>query len=201
MNASKFGKLIKGKDFGERVSKRVEGKIIKGRMLYKLKDNAVGNLVESASAFRKEINIDGNNWINVGYVRKSPGNENLATRKGLLEAMIMKLRKRCLYRYVFASTSSTTSSPILERDFLADNNTNSNNKINATSLAYCDGDTQAMTDFIGHSIKKIRLCAISYAGLSNDPDDVALFLKYEKCFSYAYFVLIFVVSSIGVVKW
>ncbi|KAG1079064.1 hypothetical protein G6F42_023945 [Rhizopus arrhizus] len=44
ITVSRFGKLIKDKDFGERVSKRVEGKIIKGRMLYKLKDNAIGNL-------------------------------------------------------------------------------------------------------------------------------------------------------------
>lgn len=40
MKASKFGKLIKDKDFGKRISKRVDGKVIKGRMLYKLKDNA-----------------------------------------------------------------------------------------------------------------------------------------------------------------
>lgn len=201
MNASKFGKLIKDKDFGKRVSKRVEGKNIKGRMLYKLKGNAIGNLVESTSAFRTEINNDGSNWINVGYVRKSPGIESVATRQGLLEAMIMKLRNQCLCRYVFASASSTSSSPILERDFLADNNTNSNNNIKATSLAYCDGDTQVMIDFIGHSIKKIWLCVISYAGLSNNPRDVAIFLKYEKCFSYVYFILTFVVSFIGAVKW
>lgn len=59
ITVSRFGKLIKDKDFGERVSKRVEGKIIKGRMLYKLKDNAIGNLVESTSAFCKEVN---NRW-------------------------------------------------------------------------------------------------------------------------------------------
>ncbi|KAI7863856.1 hypothetical protein BDF14DRAFT_1884826 [Spinellus fusiger] len=160
MNASKFGKLIKDKDFGERVSKRVKRNNIKGRMLYKLKDNAIGNLVESTSAFRTEINNNGSNWINVGYVRKSPGIESVATRQGLLEAMIMKLRNRCLCRYIFASTSSTSSSPILERDFLTDNNTNSNNNIKATILAYYNGDTQAMIDLIGHSIKNIRLCVI-----------------------------------------
>ncbi|CEP17673.1 hypothetical protein [Parasitella parasitica] len=183
MKASKFGKLIKDKDFGERIAKRAEGKTIKGRMLYKLKDNAIGNLMESISAFRTEINSNDSNWMNVGYVRKSSGIESVATRQRLLEAMIMKLGNRCLCRYVFASTSSTSSSPILERDFLADNNTNGNNNIKATSLAHCDGDTQAMIDFIGHSIKKIRLCVISYAGLSNNSDDVAIFLKYEKCFS------------------
>ncbi|KAI9031025.1 hypothetical protein CLU79DRAFT_694733 [Phycomyces nitens] len=193
MDVSKFGKLIKDKDFGERVSKRVEGKNIKGRMLYKLKDNAIGNLVEPTSAFRIEINNDGGNWINVGYVRKSPGIESVATRQRLLEAMIMKLRNRCLCRYIFASTSSTSSSPILERGLLADNNTKSNNNIKATSLAYCDGDTQAMIDFIGHSIKMIRLCVTSYTGLSNNPGDVAISLKYEKCFSYVYFILTFVV--------
>ncbi|CAO3703038.1 unnamed protein product [Rhizopus stolonifer] len=200
MNASKFGKLIKDKDFGERVSKRVEGKNIKGRMLYKLKDNAIGNLVESTSTFRTEINNDGSSWINVGYVRKSPGIESVATRQGHLEAMIMKLRNRCLCHYIFASTSSISSPPILERDFLADNNTNSNNNIKATKLAYCDGEIQAMIGFIGHSIKKIRLCVISYAGLSNNPGNVVIFLKYKKYFSYVYFILTFVVSFIGDVK-
>ncbi|KAI7869860.1 hypothetical protein BDF14DRAFT_1879605 [Spinellus fusiger] len=100
MDASKFGKLIKDKDFGERVSKRVERKNIKERMLYKLKDNAIRNLVESTSAFRTEINNDGSNWINVGYVRKSPGIESVATQQELLKAMIMKLRNRCLSLYL-----------------------------------------------------------------------------------------------------
>ncbi|KAI9261009.1 hypothetical protein EDC94DRAFT_660040 [Helicostylum pulchrum] len=99
---------------------------------------------------------DGGNWINVGYVWKSPGNESVATRQAFLKAMIKKLRNRCLCRYIFASTSSTSSSPILERDFSVDDNTNSNS-IKAARLAYCDGDTQQMIDFIGHSIKKIRL--------------------------------------------
>ncbi|KAI9471010.1 MAG: hypothetical protein EXX96DRAFT_586532 [Benjaminiella poitrasii] len=182
LDTSKFGKLIKDKDFGERVSKRVEGKTIKGRMLYKLKDNAIGNLVETTSAFRTKINNDVSNWINVGYVRKSPGIESVATRQGLLEAMITKLMDRCPCYYIFAYTSSTSSSPILERDFLADSNTNSNDNVKTTSLAYCDGDTQAVVDFIKHSIKKIRLCVISYSGLSNNPDNVAIFLKYEKMF-------------------
>ncbi|KAI8971515.1 hypothetical protein BDF20DRAFT_995543 [Mycotypha africana] len=177
MNGSKFGRLIKDEDFGKRISKRVEGKSIKGRILYKLKNNAIGSLVETTSAFRIEISNDGSNWINVGYVRKSPGSESVATRQALLEAMIMKLRNRCLCRFIFASTSSTSSSPILERDFLQGNTTNSNKTVKATNLAHCDGDTQAMIDFIGHSMKKVRLCVISYAGLSNNPGDVIKLLK------------------------
>lgn len=57
-----------------------------------------------------------------------------------------------------------------------------------------------MIDFIVHSIKKIRLCMISYAGLSNNRGDAAIFLRHEKCFSYVYFILTFVVSFIGVCK-
>ncbi|KAG1448635.1 hypothetical protein G6F56_008887 [Rhizopus delemar] len=49
MNASKLDEIIKDKDLDERVSKRVEGKNIKGRMLYKLKDNTIGNLVKSTT--------------------------------------------------------------------------------------------------------------------------------------------------------
>lgn len=66
----------------------------------------------------------------------------------------MKLRTRRLCRYVFAYPSSSSSSPILERVFLAASN--NDNSIEATSLAYCNGDTQAMIDFMRHSIEKIR---------------------------------------------
>lgn len=124
----------------------------------------------------------------------------MATRQGVLEARVMKLRNRCICRYVFASTSSASSSPILERDFLEDNNANSNNNTKATNLAYSDGDTQAKIDFIGHSVEKIRLCVISYAGLSNDSDGVVIFLKYENVSHMFYFILTFVVSFIGAVK-
>lgn len=111
-------------------------------------------------------------------------------------AMIIKSRNRRFCGKVFASIRSTSSWPILEGDFLAHNN------IEANSLAYCDGNTLTMVDFIGHSIKNARLYVISYAGLSNDPGDDALFLKYEEWFSYVYFTLTFVLSFIiAAVKW
>jgi hypothetical protein len=131
---------------------------------------------KTTSAFRTEVINGGDNWLNIGYARKSPGSESMTTRQGLLEAMIMKLRDRCFCSHVYAFTSSKTSSPILERDFVTDGQ-GSNNTLKAKSLAYCDGDTQDMIDFIAHSIKKIRLCVITYAGLSNDPDDVEVFIK------------------------
>ncbi|SAM02254.1 hypothetical protein [Absidia glauca] len=167
----KFGKLLKDQDFGPRMTIRVDGKTTKGRMLYKLRDSAIGNLMESAAAFRAEIANDDGNWISVGYVRKSPGNESDEKRRILLNKMIKKLRDRCLCQHVFASTSSTSSSSINERDFEA------REGIIANTLDHCDGDTQDMIDFVGHSLKKVRLCVISYAGLSNDSDDVSKLLK------------------------
>ncbi|KAL0090864.1 hypothetical protein J3Q64DRAFT_1692823 [Phycomyces blakesleeanus] len=129
INASKFGKLIKDKDFGERVFKCVEGKNIKGQC-----DRKLGGI---KFCLPTEINNDGSNWMNGGYVRKSPDIESVVTRQEFVEAMIMKLRNRCLCRYIFASTRPTSSSPILERDFLAENN------VKAAGLAYCHEDTQS----------------------------------------------------------
>ncbi|ORX52723.1 hypothetical protein DM01DRAFT_1391166, partial [Hesseltinella vesiculosa] len=99
----KYGRLIKDNDFGKRASKRVEKNVIKGRMLYKLRDNAMGCLVESTSAFRAEMKNEDNNWINIGYVRKSPVNESVATRQRLHEAK-NKLHRRLVSCYFFFTT-------------------------------------------------------------------------------------------------
>ncbi|KAI9366500.1 hypothetical protein BD770DRAFT_376331 [Pilaira anomala] len=53
---------------------------------------AVGSLVESTSAFRKEIRKHGANRINVGYVRKSPGYEITETHQRFLKGTIMKVK-------------------------------------------------------------------------------------------------------------
>ncbi|KAI9008954.1 hypothetical protein CLU79DRAFT_775994, partial [Phycomyces nitens] len=58
INVARFGQLVKDKDFGERISKRVNGKKLKGRMLYKIKDSAIRSLMEATYVFRTEINND-----------------------------------------------------------------------------------------------------------------------------------------------
>ncbi|KAL0097045.1 hypothetical protein J3Q64DRAFT_1045095 [Phycomyces blakesleeanus] len=66
-----FSKLITDANFGTKTSARVNGKHVKGRQLYKIKDSAKGNTNETTSAFRKELANRGPDWVLVGCVRKS----------------------------------------------------------------------------------------------------------------------------------
>lgn len=105
--------------------------------------------------------------------------------------MITRLKKRCFCEKIFASFSSLSSSPIIQRDY----NTNDIE----LELIDCAGNTQSsiyillgeyrylistciidMLSFFATNTKFIRLCVIDYAGLSNDPDDVYNTLKYVK---------------------
>ncbi|ORZ18854.1 hypothetical protein BCR42DRAFT_411719 [Absidia repens] len=168
---SKFGRWLATKNFGPQTTKRIAGKPVQGRKLYRVKEALIGTMVEGGSAFRHEMNNNNDGWINVGYVRKTPGKESDKCRRDLLNAMITKLQNRCFCQKIYASVSCKSDSPILERDFSDDN------KTMVTSLTGCDGDAQDMIQFVSHTTKRVRLCVISYAGLSNVPDDVQLFLK------------------------
>ncbi|SAM03841.1 hypothetical protein [Absidia glauca] len=64
--------------------------------------------------------------------------------------------------------SQVADSYILARDFWDNND---------IALVGCKGNAQDMVDMIAHSTKNIRFCVIFYAGLSDDPNDVYLFLK------------------------
>ncbi|RCH81657.1 hypothetical protein CU098_003569 [Rhizopus stolonifer] len=86
MNASKLDEIIKDKDLDERVSKRVEGKNIKGRMLYKLKDNTIGNLRGDTSRTPR-----GNN-----YEAKEQMSLSLCLRLNQLNIIFTNLGKRFL---------------------------------------------------------------------------------------------------------
>ncbi|CEI89644.1 hypothetical protein RMCBS344292_03995 [Rhizopus microsporus] len=52
-------KMIIDSNFGPRTSVRVNGKPVKGRHLYKIKDSATGNINETTSAFRQDLDNHG----------------------------------------------------------------------------------------------------------------------------------------------
>lgn len=64
------------------------------------------------------------NFIIVGYVRKSPGEEPIENRVRLLNNMVSKLKDRSLIDIVFASPSCKASDPITHRDVVRDTNLN-----------------------------------------------------------------------------
>ncbi|KAI9008466.1 hypothetical protein CLU79DRAFT_710834 [Phycomyces nitens] len=168
-----FSKLITDANFGPRTSARVNGKPVKGRLLYKIKDIALGKINETTPAFRQELDNRGHNWVMVGYVRKSITKESDDNTTRLLQLMINKLQNRCFCSRIYASPNSPTSKSIMERDF--DMNTRDAKIMN--SLIGCDGNAQQMMHFLTHTTKRVQLCVISYAGLSNRPDDVECFLQ------------------------
>ncbi|KAI9494228.1 hypothetical protein BDB00DRAFT_738493, partial [Zychaea mexicana] len=56
-----------------------------------------------SNSFKLHIRALKANWANIGYVRKSPGNEDKATRARLITCMAQWLKQQCYCRKIFAS--------------------------------------------------------------------------------------------------
>ncbi|ORE07194.1 hypothetical protein BCV72DRAFT_326973 [Rhizopus microsporus var. microsporus] len=74
--------------------------------------------------------------------------------------MINKLQNRCFCFRIYASTNSSASNSIMERDF----NMNNRNANIMDNLTGCDGNAQQAIHFLTHTTKHVQLCVISYAG-------------------------------------
>jgi hypothetical protein len=61
-------------------------------------------------------NLKSEGFILVGYVRKSPGDEDIETRTRLLQDMVDKLYDRSQVDKVFVSQMSYSDEPIASRD-------------------------------------------------------------------------------------
>lgn len=77
----------------------------------------------------------------IGYVRKSPSDVDLETRRNLLQKMVDNLLDRSLVDKVYVSVSSLASSPLKERDL--DENDDVIKK-----LKNVDGNTQDMLEYV-----------------------------------------------------
>ncbi|KAI7873584.1 hypothetical protein K492DRAFT_138863, partial [Lichtheimia hyalospora FSU 10163] len=144
--------------FGELRRQRQKGLNKEVRSLYVLKESARG---KNSPDFRRHVQHE-SGWANIGYVRKSITNESNHTKVRLLQMMMLRLKNRCFVAKVFVSTNCNSSSALVKRD--------SRNAGSGFDLG--DGDAQGMFEFIAMSTKKVRLCVIDYAGLTNNPSDL-----------------------------
>ncbi|KAF7720550.1 hypothetical protein EC973_007544, partial [Apophysomyces ossiformis] len=150
--------------FGSQKTQRINNVPQKGRWLWLCTAETAVTLQEKEGLFRFHCSNAVGNWVNVGYVRKSHTTESEESRIRLLQAMITRLVNRCLCTKLFASPCSSSTQPLLERDWPKPDL--------LAKLNGCDGDTQDLFAFLSTCTEKVRLCIIDYAGLSNDPDDV-----------------------------
>ncbi|ORX47411.1 hypothetical protein DM01DRAFT_1138799 [Hesseltinella vesiculosa] len=160
----------KEKCFGTKTRQMIDGKRQRGRPLHVVKEEFRDFTVESASnfrSFRKMVKDTQDDWLTIGYVRKSVEvNLKDEARRCLLELMAAKMRSKMLCQQVFASWCSGAHSSILDRDHK-----------DSPSMLYVDGDTQDLVAMATKSSKNVRLAVIDFAGFSTNPDDVYEFLK------------------------
>lgn len=77
----------------------------------------IDSLSENVPKFRHHVQASQGNWLNIGYVRKSPSNESEETRIRLLKSMMLRIRNRCFVSKIFVSYCSSSTTPLLERDY------------------------------------------------------------------------------------
>lgn len=125
--------LNKHKDhFGVLTQKKVSGsKVpIRGRLLYILKKSVQENLNVNKKCFKRHIQNSDGEWINIGYVRKSPTNESNETRERLIQKMVSKLINISFCEKIYVSPCTNVQDPVFKRDFKDD------------EKMYGDGNTQ-----------------------------------------------------------
>ncbi|KAI7858670.1 hypothetical protein BDC45DRAFT_434002, partial [Circinella umbellata] len=103
----------------------------------------------------------------IGLARKTPGKEADNVRTQLLEKIAAHLRTRSLVDKVLISPSCKSSEPIENRDHKED-----------VIGSYADGNAQGMLDMLKKTRKSMVIVIIDYAGLTTDPDDLLLFIRY-----------------------
>lgn len=116
------------------------------RKLYVLDDIYYESLLEEICSclprYKASIqSLKKNDYEVIGYVRKSPSDVDLETRRNLLQKMVDNLLDRSLVDKVYVSVSSLASSPLKERDL--DENDDVIKK-----LKNVDGNTQDMLEYV-----------------------------------------------------
>ena len=83
----------------------------RGRPLYVLRN--IENQRETQPDFRKYMKKSKENWINIGYYRKSPSKETTETHKRLLLLMSNRLISKCLCKKSVCFVLFTSKGPII----------------------------------------------------------------------------------------
>ncbi|KAG2228207.1 hypothetical protein INT45_010999 [Circinella minor] len=102
--------------FGKQSSHRIQQKAKRGRWLWTFKPGVADYMMEKESTFRKYCSGRTDQWINIGYIRKSKTHESLDSRCRLLKTMKERLLNRCFCTKVFVSAISSSTQPLLLRD-------------------------------------------------------------------------------------
>ena len=134
MTQRQFGLLISknGDYFGHQQQRKIGNEPARGRSLFVLKEYAQGTFAsqlsfleliflidsfkEKVNAFKYHMQAAKGEWINIGYVRKSPGNEPIETRERLVQGMASRLQNQVFCRKMFVLDGTPASQPIMMRD-------------------------------------------------------------------------------------
>ncbi|KAG0180969.1 hypothetical protein DFQ29_009719 [Apophysomyces sp. BC1021] len=109
------------------------------------------------------------------HARKSPLNETDETKIRLPQPMIIKLQNRCFCEHIYVSPKTSSTKSIMERDY-----GDVDRDIIVGQLSGYSDDTQDMLVYLASTLTNVRSCIISYAGLSNDPNNIYEFLRAYK---------------------
>ncbi|CEI99600.1 hypothetical protein RMCBS344292_13685 [Rhizopus microsporus] len=118
MTQRQFGLLISknGDYFGHQQQRKIGNEPARGRSLFVLKEYARDSFKEKVNAFKYHMQAAKGEWINIGYVRKSPGNEPIETRERLVQGMASRLQNQVFCRKMFVFDGTPASQPIMMRD-------------------------------------------------------------------------------------
>ncbi|ORE19516.1 hypothetical protein BCV71DRAFT_177509, partial [Rhizopus microsporus] len=109
-----------------------------------------------------------NDFVTIGYARKSKTKESKSAVENSLNLQIQKLKTKCLCEHVFVSWNTNADEKIEGRDL------NNKTKYDIKNSA---GNCQDLIEYISMSYKKIRLVVVDYARLSTNPDHIRMFFR------------------------
>ncbi|RCI02156.1 hypothetical protein CU098_011321, partial [Rhizopus stolonifer] len=120
---------------------------VRGRSLYVLKKSIQENFTVNKRCFKKYVQNSDGEWINIGHARE----------------MISKVINNGFCEKIYVSPCSSAQDSIFKRDFKIEHK-------------YGDGNTQDFLRYLSIYSKKIRVCIISYAGLTTNIEDLQKFI-------------------------
>lgn len=103
----------------------------------------------------------------VGYVRKSPTDDNVDNNTRLVQSMVGNLKERSFASRVYAPLSSWASTSFVERDLKFDSKT-------MEIFDDVNGNTQGLLEYINSCDNGICLISIGFSGLTTSVDLVNL---------------------------
>ncbi|KAG2198835.1 hypothetical protein INT47_000751 [Mucor saturninus] len=149
---------------------------VRSRLISVLKEEYRDFLVESISKYlprfqSKMKSLIEEDFVIIGYCRKSPSQETEETRLKLLQKMVKNLRSRAFAQKVFVSASSKASDPLHERDLPP---------AIQNKLDNVDGNTQDFLEYVYSTEENLCIVATDFTGITTRPTDIVKLLCTNK---------------------